>query len=74
MLNPARAPGRLIDAVPVALSLMLTFGGLPALAAETCAWTKTPSGADLGTCAEPSGRSYCVTCQYAPRVCVRTPC
>lgn len=52
----------------------LTFTGSAAVAAETCAWTHTPSGADFGTCVAPAGHTYCISCQFAPRVCVRTPC
>ena len=60
--------------VIVAAAAALTLTGSGAIAAETCAWTRTPSGADFGTCSSPTGKTYCVTCQFAPRVCVRTPC
>ncbi len=74
MSDPDRAHRRRIAIATTAASVVMALGGSHAVAAETCAWTRTPSGADFGTCAEPSGKTYCVTCQYAPRVCVRSPC
>ena len=56
------------------LAALTTALGTDAIAAETCAWTHTGSGADFGTCSEAGGKAYCVTCQFAPRVCVRTHC
>lgn len=69
-----RVHKRRIAIAATAVSMVMALGGSRAAAAETCAWTRTPSGADFGTCAQTSGKTYCVTCQYAPRVCVKTPC
>ena len=64
--------------LPRALALVaaaiVTLTGSGAIAAETCSWTKTPTGADIGACVDSGHKAYCVSCQYAPRVCVRTPC
>ena len=66
--------GIVARSLPAAVALALMSTGSTAIAAETCAWTRTPSGADFGTCAAPTGKTYCVSCQFAPRICVRAPC
>ena len=58
----------------IGATMALAVTGSSAIAAETCTWTRTPSGADFGTCAAPTSKTYCVSCQFAPRVCVRAPC
>jgi hypothetical protein len=66
--------GAFARSLALAAAFVILSAGSSAIAAETCAWTRTPSGADFGTCDASSGKTYCVTCQFAPRVCVRTPC
>ncbi len=74
MRTMGRAASARIARARVAGALVLAVLGSPALASETCSWSHTPSGADNGTCIDSTGRDYCVSCQYAPRVCVRRPC
>jgi hypothetical protein len=74
MLDKDRAARRRLAGLASTLAIAAALSGSTATAAEACSWAKTPSGADFGTCTESSGRAYCVICQYAPRVCVRTPC
>ena len=75
MTDPDRVTRRHMAGVAAFVaSVGLILAGSGAIAAETCAWTKAPSGADLGACVDAGHKAYCVSCQYAPRVCVRTPC
>ncbi len=61
-------------AIALVSAAVLALTGSGAVASETCSWSKTPSGADFGTCVDSGRKAYCVSCQFAPRVCVRTPC
>ena len=41
---------------------------------EDCAWTQHRDGTESAVCKDGVGRTYCLSCTYAPRVCQRTPC